>query len=194
MQNLYVEPNILKQFAVGEEADGADVWQILAEAASRLFDRATNVSDGFFCKTSGELSEKTFQMNGTPYLKVYPYLQGSIESVKQARIGGDEILTTAFYYERDGYLIFYSSPSAIDPTLYNLRSQIKVHAKFGFSDVPADIKQAVIEQALWLWRKRDSAFTELSGVSSSVVQPEMSSTFKLVTDKYRELYSSVAIG
>ena len=149
---LYVQPEILKTFAENAEADDQMVWQTLAAATSRLFDRAAEVADGFFAVQQGAAIEKTFISNGTKYVRLSPYLPGTIELVQWSGSNSETEINESDYYEKDGFLIFgdyYFTRLYLDPL-----SKIKVTAKFGFAAIPADVTQAVIEQALMLWRRK----------------------------------------
>lgn len=192
---IYVEPIILKEFAVGVEADDSPVWDLLAESASRMFDRACNTEDDFFGKAAAAVSTKTFEATGTRYVKMPPYLPGTITQVKI----GDLIQTPlTAYLERDGYLVF-NYPVGYRGSVWTYlsaatRPPVAVTARFGFVAVPADVRMAVIEQALLMWRRKDLAFTDLSGVSTSVAQSPYSPTFQIASDKYRGIYAAAVIG
>jgi hypothetical protein len=177
----YVDPDVLKASAEASEASDNQVWDTLAEAVSRLFDRECEVPDDFFAVAPAEGAEtiKTIRTNGTKYLEIGPYIADSITALT---IDGDDRFDDDTYYEQDGYLIFESEV----PT-FALKAIVT--ARFGFSAIPGDIAQACIEQALFMWRKKDLAFTEMSGVSSAVITAEFSPTFAAVAKRYRGLYS-----
>jgi hypothetical protein len=183
MPDLYITVDVLKNAAIADEADNTIVWELLAESVSRLFDRECEVSDGFFSKAGEEVSLRSYRGNNTQYLKLFPYISDSITIIS---VDGDDyydvLVSQRRYRERDGYLIF-NYP--VSETAF-----IDVTAIYGFSDIAADIKQACIEQALQLWRKKDLAFTDLSGVSAAAINAEFSPTFTAVTKRYREIYSS----
>jgi len=188
----YVDPKIIKEFAVAPEASPPGVWETLAAAASRMFDRAAEVGDNFFVKVpnSTAAAAMTFRGNGTRYLSLPPYKAGTIVTVEY----DGETVGATDYREKDGYLIFDLGSLA---RVSNLSSDferpaaevdITVTAKWGFAEIPADVSYAVIEQALMIWRRRDAAFTDLSGVSTAAVQQQLSPTFALAAEKYREIY------
>lgn len=179
MQNLYIQPEILKDNGIEPEADATSVWQQLAESVSRLFDRECEVPDGFFNKAASAASARTFLGAGTEYVKLYPYIAGSIGAITVDAIA--VTLSTDYFTEVDDYLVFKYSIAK--------NAAVSVSARWGFADIPADIKQACIEQALFLWRKKDLAFAELAGVSAAAINAEFSPTFQAVTLRYRGLYS-----
>lgn len=183
MQNLYITPEQLKNAAVANAADNDDVWELLAESVSRLFDRECEVSDGFFNAAGVELATRTYLGNGTNFVKVFPYVGDSITTVTVDGTDYFEVLATDRQYrEQDGYLVFDF------PITFN--TPIDVKAIYGFSAIPAVITAACLEQALAMWRKKDLSFAEISGVSAAAVNAELSPSFIAITKRYRELYSS----
>lgn len=177
---LYVQPEILKENGIAPESDDTVVWQQLAESVSRIFDRECEVADGFFNKASASASGRSYLGNGTEFVKLYPYIAGSIGAIT---VDGDAIpLADADHYnEIDDYLIFKY------PIIKN--AAVSISARWGFSAIPADIVQACIEQALFQWRKKDLAFAELAGVPTAAVVAQFSPTFQATVNRYRELYS-----
>lgn len=177
----YIDKTILKEFAADDtDSSQQKVWDMLPEGVSRLFDRACEVPDGFFNKAGDADTVKTFRSNGTEYLALPPYLSETISAISvdtEDLVLGDDTV----YFEKDGWLLFASAPAK--------NVVIQVIAIWGFAAVPADIVQACIEQALFMWRRKDMAFAELSGVPTAAVVAEYSPTFKAVSDKYRGLYS-----
>lgn len=188
MPNLYVTTAQLKAAGIGDDAASADtVWDLLAEAVSRLFDRECEVADGFFNAAPGSgVTLKSYTGNGTKFLKVFPYIGATITIVD---INGTDyfeaLAADRQYAERDGYLVFNFEISKDTP--------IDVTARYGFAAIPADIQQACIEQALAMWRKKDMSFADISGVSAAAVNAELSPTFSAVAKRYREIYSSNTI-
>lgn len=182
MPNLYVTDEQLKIFAVANEADVTDVWELLAEAVSRMFDRECEVSDGFFNATSGTVSLRSYRANGTRYLQLFPYVASSITIID---VDGTDyfeaVAADREYREKNGYLIF-------DADIEN-DTPIDVTAVYGFSAIPVDVQLACIEQALAMWRRKDLAFADISGVAPGVVNAEFSPSFLATTKRYRETYS-----
>lgn len=182
----YVDTVTIKSFAEAAEAAPDPVWEILAASASRIFDRAAGVADDFFAPLGQNAlaTEKSFELKSS-YLKLPPYLANSIESVKI-----NDIVYSG-YQEKDGYLIFEIDRTAPFIISFWLNNGAKVKAKFGFNAIPADIKFAVIEQALFLFRRKDLSFAEMSGVSSQTVNSPLSPTMGFVAEKYREKFGDV---
>lgn len=182
MPDLYITEANLKASAIANEADSDDIYELLAESVSRLFDRECETVDGFFSVAAEEVFLRSYRANGTQYLKLFPYISGSVTIID---IDGTDyfeaVASDQQYQEQDGYLVF--DFGITKDTLIN------VTARHGFAAIPADIQQACIEQALFMWRKKDLAFADLSGVSSAAVNAEFSPTFSAVTKRYREIYS-----
>lgn len=178
---LYVQPEILKENGIAPESDDTVVWQQIAESVSRTFDRECEVPDGFFDKASASSSVRSFLGAGTEYVKISPYLPGSLSAIT---IDGTAVTvpsTTKEFQESDDYLIFAYAIAK--------NAAVSVSARWGFAAVPADIVQACIEQALFQWRRKDLAFAELAGVSSAAVAAQFSPTFAAAANRYRGIYS-----
>ncbi len=182
MPDLYIDVEKLKNSAVANEADNDDVWELLAEGVSRLFDRECEVANNFFAAASGTELDRTYRSNGTRYLKLFPYVADSITEID---VDGTDYFEATIadrtYQEKDGYLIFDSEITK--DTL------ITVNADWGFSAIPADIQLACIEQALFQWRRKDLSFADISGVPTAAVVAEFAPSFMATAKRYREIYS-----
>src|SRR5690606_37876851 len=121
--------------------------------------------------------ERVFRANGTRFLQIDPYAAGSIVTVTYAGASVTD------YAESGGYLVF---PADAAP---DAEESVTVKARFGFASVPADIVQACIEQALFIFRRKDLAFADMSGVSSAALTAEYCPTFAATVRRYREIYS-----
>lgn len=182
MANLYITDEQLKLFAVGSESDETDVWELLAEAVSRLFDRQCDVADGTFNKTTDVVSLRNYRANGTRYLQLFPYIPASITIID---VDGTDyyeaVVADRLYREKEGFLIFDSEIAVETP--------IAVTAKYGFAEIPLDIRFACIEQGLMMWRRKDLSFADISGVPAGAILSELSPSFMAAVKKYREIYA-----
>lgn len=182
MQNLYITDAMLKSIAVADEADDSDIWNILAESVSRLFDRQCEVEDGFFNAAGASVSLKSYRANGTRFLKLYPYIPDSITIID---VDGTDFYSATpslrEYHESEGYIKFDQEILVDTP--------VDVTARYGFSSIPIDVKMACIEQALQMWRRKDLAFTDISGVPAAAITAEFSPTFAATVNRYRGIYS-----
>jgi hypothetical protein len=178
----YITDEDLKKFAVATEGDEPETWEFFAEAVSRLFDRECEVDSDFFIAASDTATVRTYRANGTKFLRLGPYLASSITSIL---VDGVQFYTATVadreYQEKDEYLVFNSEITE--------NTIITVTAKWGFLAIPYEIKQACIEQALLMYRRKDSSFSEMSGVSAAVANAEFSPSFVSVTKRYRDRYS-----
>jgi hypothetical protein len=184
MPNLYITAAQLTNAGVAPEADTSEIFDLLAGAVSRMFDRECEVPDGFFSAAAASgVTLKSYIANGTKFLRLFPYIAGSITIID---VDGDDIFEAAaadreYRETADGYLVFDTIPCIDTP--------IDVTARYGFASLAADIQQACLEQALAMWRKKDLSFAEMSGVSSAAITAEFSPTFSAVANRYRGLYS-----
>lgn len=182
---LYTTGAVLKTYTPGDDASSPDdIWNSLAESVSRIFDRECEVPDGFFGVAPGAGSEtvKNLRTNGTEFLNIGPYIPSSITAFT---VDGVNRLNDTTYFERDGFIVFDTGSQDNIPET-NLTAVVT--ARFGFSAIPVDIVQACIEQALFMWRRKDLSFTDLSGVSSAAIIASFSPTFLAVAKRYRGLY------
>lgn len=177
----YVSPDILKQSAEQDEHSPSNIWDTLAEAVSRMFDKESEVENDFFAKAPATgTTTKTVRANGTEFVQLFPYIAGSITAITIDGVAVTVPTTNNEFYESEGYLVFAS----------NIRkgAVISVTARYGFPSIPGDIVQACLEQAIFMWRRKDLAFADLSGVPTAAVVAEFSPTFTAATKRYRGLY------
>lgn len=183
MADPYVTAEELKSHAVASEADSDTIFVSLAEAVSRMFDRECEVEDGFFLPAAYTASDRVFKANGTEWLDIGAVISGSITSLNVNGI----VLDAATDYETSkNYIKFLITPPEAG-------ASVTINARFGFADVPADIKFACIEQALAMWRRKDTAFAEISGVASAVVNAEFTPTFLSTTRRYAAIYGHTVL-
>lgn len=166
-----------------EETTDSAVWDNLATAVSRQFDKECEVADNFFAAAPGVAAASTFYANGTRFLYIGELITGSITDITVDGVA----LDAANYRVMDEYLYF---DEGYEP---ETEAAVAVTARFGFSATPADIVQACIEEAVWMWRRRDPAFAEMSGNTAGTAQgffDEFTPTFRNVAKRYREQYSN----
>lgn len=193
MLNLYIDVKTLKSFAVADEAGATNVWNLLAESVSRLFDGECEVPDGFFMPAGATVTTKKYPYSaGSMYLHIFPYIPDSITSfIIGTTQYYDAVPANRQYQERDDYLVLTNQ------ALKNLNVSIAekfnvemtVAAKYGFVSIPVDIQSACIEQALLMWRRKDLSFADISGAAAGAVNAPFSPTFLSTTKRYRDLYS-----
>lgn len=209
--SLYATANQIRAFAQQPDAlaggEGGDNWTLLATAASRLFDKLTEVPDDFYAVTSGSFVNRDFIGDGTAYLKLDPYT--ALNDTDPVLINDNTIDDPEFtsenvpdYVNRDGMLVVLSKTNQGGNSRVmadNFRftgwpdgGQIRVSAKWGFAAIPQDITFAVIQIALQMFRTSDPAFAIVSGTDKAI-----GPTYpKFVTDtveQYKGQYSRVFV-
>jgi hypothetical protein len=172
----YVDKDTIKAFAEASDASTDAVWEILAASASLIFDRACDLAENFFAEADDEESDKTFTYQKAGYYFLPPYVEEITVTADDEEVDPDD------YQIKENFLIY-------DGTF----EEMVISAKWGFAAIPADVQQAVIEQALFMWRRKDTAFTELSGVSTAIVQAQLSPTCEFVAKKYHEKYFQFSV-
>lgn len=177
----YVDPATLQASGVATESDDSTAWDRYAEAVSRLFDRECEVADNFFAvaPSGGSETTKALRSTGTSFLEIGPHITGSITAFT---VDGVSRLADGSYHEVGSFIVFDSSIP-----IENL--VVSVTARFGFAAIPAEISKACEQQALFEWRRKDLAFTDLSGVPTAAVTADFCPLFAAVTKRYRGLYS-----
>jgi hypothetical protein len=173
----YVDSDVLQSAGIAPESDDAQMWDRLGRSRLASLDRECEVPDNFFeaAPDVGDEITKSFRTNGTQFLAIGPYIT---DSITEFTIDSADRLADGTYHENDGFIVF-------DTTIPSPNLVARVTARFGFSVIPADIVAACLEQALFMWRRKDQAFTELSGVSSAVITAQFSPSFGLITKRYR---------
>lgn len=136
----------------------------LLTRASRFFDLLCGVSPGYFEAAGASATSRTFYGNGTQFLRLDRYVAGSLNATLTFPDG----YTSPEFIERDGYLVIKDSAGVLSPYPYRgcgygwyAGVPITVSAKWGYESTPEDVKLAVIELAINLWRELDPANVKL---------------------------------
>lgn len=177
----YVSGSQIREAVEADESSALDIYDGLATAVSRLFDRVTQVADDHYQSAEATASAKIFRANGTEWLHIGAYIPASITAI--ALDGYDPITLNDdnAYIEKERYLKFPY------PVAENVKATVT--ARWGFASIPPDITQACLEQAIVMFRRKDPAFTEMSGVPPGTVTPDLSPTFDTVAKEYRSRYA-----
>src|SRR5678815_687543 len=138
----------------------------LIARASRMFDLACGVAPEYFEAVDADAVASVQTIYGTEgqYLKLPPYVAGSIASVSFP-----SSYTELTYIESDGYLIRTTTDgllasSYVMPTGWYPGVPITITAIWGYEATPDDVKQAVIEMVLNLWRETDPATVKMTNI------------------------------
>lgn len=140
---------------------------------------------------------RTFYGDGTNYLKLDPYVEGSLSATITLPTG----LTAPTFVERDGYLV--QTASATDGSLIQFAPSIfsggwsrgvpvTATALWGYDGTPADVKQAVIELTINLWRETDPASSKLVNLDGGILRESLPPRVKEIARRYRVKVQEVA--
>lgn len=164
--------------------------EALIEQASRYFDLVCGVEPEYFEAAGDSVSNLTVYGDGTHFLRLPPYVAGTLDTDITVPDG----YTVPTFIEREGYLILSSSgvmlnritpfPSPFYGGWYS-GVPITISAKWGFLETPEDVKMAVIELVLNLWRETDPAQVKLVGLEGQPLRERMPPRVLEVAKRYR---------
>lgn len=164
-----------------------DELDVLIERASRYFDLLCGVEPEYFEPAGESATARTFYGDGTHYLKLDRYVDGSLSATITVPSG----YTAPPFIARDGFLQI-TSDDGIPLTRSSYCSEgwrsnlpITVTARWGFSNTPADVKFAVIELAVNLWRETDPANVKLVNLEGQPLREKYPPRVKEIADRYR---------
>lgn len=215
----YVTATQVAAFAQEFDSLSPDGQDLVITAASRLFDNLVGVSDDFFAAyADAGYTSKTYYGDGTAYLRLDPYVALNPTDPVAVLDSDGTALDIPEYYERNGYLVirdygagvpirgntvFYRSPwPSENYPVYGVATsfigwavdqKITVSARWGFSAIPADVQQAVIQLAIHLWRTGDPAFTAISQSGEPYTPPAIPVQVQSIADQYRDRYTQKAV-
>lgn len=176
-----------KLYAYQYDADGSqgrasddEMFPLLATRASRLFDSLCNRPSGYFAvadlEGSGDTSEeRVFYGDGTNYLLVDPHAQPIDAGDVELPVG----YTAPTFVDKDGYLIVTDSKGVLPSRTAVLDwwtwagwpdgCPVTVTSVWGFAETQEDVKEAILELIISIWRSKDTAFAraiDLGGAAS----------------------------
>lgn len=160
----------------------------LITRASRFFDLLCGVSPGYFEAADSIATSKTFYGDGSHFLKLDRYVPGSLNTTLTFPDG----YTAPEFIERDGYLVIKDSAGVLSH--YSIRNYhygwysgvpITVSAKWGFESTPEDVKLAVIELAINLWRELDPANVKLVNLEGQPLREKYPPRVWEIAKRYR---------
>jgi len=171
--------------------------------ASRLFDTETRRAVNYFAKgDAGQVaSARKFWGRGTDYLKLDPYLTGTITTVTMPAGYTVPTYLEANHNARpelnmpgEFYLIrTYGDNEERSFSHINRYSggwpesvRVTITAKWGWDAVPDDVKEAVAETVINIWRTRDMAFARAVGVEGvAVINDPLPPRARMIADQYK---------
>lgn len=165
--------------------------EALIEQASRFFDTECGVEPGYFNPAPIPLAtEKVIYGNGTNYLKLPPYIDGSLDT----NITLPDGYTVPSFIAQSGYLVLTTSSGLIPPFAgfyspywggWYPGVAVTVSAIWGWRETPADVKMAVIELVINLWRETDPATLKLVGLEGQPLREKIPPRVLEVAKRYR---------
>lgn len=164
--------------------------EALIEQASRMFDLECGVPEGYFNPSPIPIAtEQTFYGDNTHYLRLPPYIPGSLNTA----ITLPEGYTAPTFTELNGYLVLNSG--GVLPPYSRFHSylwsgwspgvSVTVSAIWGYRETPADIKMAVIELVINLQRETDPANVKLTNLEGQPLRESLPPRVREVIRKYR---------
>lgn len=163
--------------------------EALIEQASRFLDHACGVPAGYFNPPAyPHATTMTIHGDGTNYLRLPPYIQGSLNTT----ITLPEGYTAPTFTEQEGFLILNSS--GVLPPFHRWNTlwggwwsgvSITVSAIWGYQDVDAAIKLATIELVINLHRETDPANLKLTGLEGQPLREKIPPRVLEIARRYR---------
>lgn len=162
--------------------------EALIEQASRMFDLECGVPERYFNPVEIPIAQpRTFYGDGTNYLRLPPFVPGSLNST----ITLPEGYTAPTFTELDGFLILNNS-GVLPPFRsyawwagWYVGVAVTVSAIWGFRETPAGVKKAVIELVINLHRETDPASVKLTNLEGQPLRERMPPRVATVAKKYR---------
>lgn len=164
--------------------------EALIEQASRMFDLECCVPEGYFNPSPIPIAtEQVIYGDGTNYLSLPPFIPGSLNTT----ITLPEGYTAPTFTELNGYLVL-NSGGVLPPFSqfhnvlwhgWNSGVAVTVSAIWGYRETPPDVKMAVIELVINLWRETDPAQVRLVGVEGQPLREKLPPRVLAVAKKYR---------
>lgn len=162
----------------------------LIEQASRMIDLFVGCEPGYFNEPLyGIATEMTFYGTGTSYLRLPPYVPGSLETVT-----APTAYTVPSYIEQGGYLIPVDAygvgpqgPYRYPPytTGWWEGVPLTVSAVWGWQETPRDVKLATIELVINLVRETDPATLKLTDLEGQPLREKMPPRVFEIARRYR---------
>lgn len=157
----------------------------LIEQASRAFDLECGVDPEHFEAAGSTAAERKFYADGTGYLRLDPYVPGSLNGTITMPDG----YTVPEFVKRGGYLIRSSLGVLVDARHdadpWPVGVPITVTAKWGYPATPADVKMAIIEFVLNLHRETDPVNVKLVSLEGQPLREKMPPRVAMIANRYR---------
>jgi len=216
MANEYATLAELKAYAYQSVAADDALLTVILTRASRMFDRYCGVKPGYFVAYDGSAaaSARKFWGDGTDYLRtdayssaqaitvamptgytVPPYIESRTEAHQSDDGQGFFLIRTysnnesRYGFVKDSNIDEFAGAlfaSNINYVGWPIGVKVTVTAKWGFDALLEDVKEAVLETAVAIWRGRDQAFSRVVNLETNIqVVDAMPQRAKLIADRYR---------
>jgi hypothetical protein len=182
---ITIDDLVLYGYQIDLDKDGP-LLEKLIPRATVTFEGLAGMPAGYFNKAADEASPKEIFGTGGTILSVPPYV-------------GDEIIvgsmptgyTIPTFAASGGVLRLTDSGGVMIPVAIGIGwpqgLKITVVARWGFEEVPEDVKQAVIELAMAMFRSKDQAASKAINLDSRQITfyDAIPARTKMIARKYR---------
>lgn len=211
----YVTMDQVRAYVYQSQDTDEEFFTRIITRASRIFDMAASLPDGYFAKgsTAQTASIRYFWGDGTDYLKIDPYLSSPAPVVTMptgfavlnyvevnpnknprqnmagefflSRRYGDNYSTFAALNERRDYF-FAEFSNQVDYVGWPAGIRVGVTAKWGWDSTPAEVQEAVLETIASIWRSKDQGFARAVAIDGvAVINSPLPPRAQFVADSYR---------
>lgn len=199
----YPTPSEAKMYAYQYDADGTqgrasddEVFPLLVTRASRLFDSLCNRPAEYFAVATTEGSapateDRIFYGDGTNYLLVDPHAQ----TITADDVEMPDTYTVSNFVDKDGYLILTDSRGRLAGHYGYGYSPwwsgwpdgcpVTITSVWGFAGAKEDVKEAILELTIAIWRSKDSAFLKAVDLEGHIINEAIPKITREAIQKYR---------
>ena len=150
----------VSRFLQGAAEADTEALSLSIAAASRLIDNLAEVSENFFAKAATLATAKKFSGSGAYLLRLPPMIENSLTAVAGFDITGLRVSgrPPLQFLAGSPYLFFAEF------------TEYEITARWGFSEVPADIQQAAVAMAVKMFRETDAATVKMTDTETVISQ------------------------
>lgn len=185
-ETAYLERDDIRLYAYQVQDSDLTLFDTLITRASRIFDILCCAPAGYFLQRSAAAETRTVYGSGLSFLA----LPRHYEPVTAVTVPGD--YTAPYWSEVDGCLRTKDSKGTVfqiyDPNrgIWPAGVAVSVTAKWGFAAVPEDVKEAVAELTIAMWRSKDHAFLKAVNLENqALIVHSTPERVKLVAEFYK---------
>lgn len=201
MLSRYVPLSDVAEYGYQIDEEDEAVLGKIGPRCDRLFDTVAGVPPGYFCAAPAGVAVQTVFGDGSGILRLPPYVGELADGAVTSPAG----YTVPEFYERtdrwgNRFLQATSSPRAVtlldedawfSGTLrggcWREGAPYKVSARWGFEATPDDVKEAVLELIIMVWRTKDPAFAKVIRLEDkTVITQALPDRTKLIAQEWRE--------